>query len=274
LKDYDKLEGSYQITRIKRLEKIAFIPQIIGIFVVFAIFLYLDGAQLKPFYLPLYLPFLIITVWILILAIEFFVFRLVEIKFRKSASAKFLMADRSMKKSMWAVAVFGVVCLLLFTPYLPEQIESTLEVNEEVEVLGEEAIYFTPRDRFDFTRVSDISVEVLDQNASVDVYIITEEYFEDGQYGMRLNRAMDDPQEATADESFYYDMPFLSFDEYRLLLISEEPVNVRYEIAIELPNTRVYPFAILSLGFLISYSVFGAMMYPIKKKHSDEAIYR
>ncbi len=274
LKEYDKLEGTYQITRIKRLEKLAYIPQVIGIILVFAFFTYLGGAQLKPFYLPIFISFLVTIIWILVIAIEFFVFRLMEIGFRKSASAKFLMASRSMKKSYSAIVVFGVIFLLLFTPYMPQQIEEQLSITGEITITEEEAIYFTSRDRFDFTIVDSISVEVLDGEGRVDVSILTESNYEDRLFGMKVNRNPGDPNEASYNDVFEYDMPALRFDEYRLVLQPEEPVTVRYTIDSNLPPSRTYPFALLSLGFLISYSVFAFLMFPIKKKHSDEAIYR
>ncbi len=274
LKEYDKLEGTYQLTRIKRLEKLAYIPQIIGIIVVFAVFTYLDGAQLKPFYFPIYLSLLVCVVWILILAIESFVFRLMEIGFRKSASAKFLMASRSMKESLSALVVFGVAFILLFTPFVPEQIEAHSTITGETTLISDRAIYFTSRDRFDFIIVESITVEVLSDEGSVDVAIILQEHYDAGLLDRKLNRDLDDPKEATPEEPFEFDMPFIRFDEYRLLLQSEDDVNVRYTIDRYIPRTRTYSFALLSLGFMVSYAVFGSLMYPIKKKHSDEAIYR
>ncbi len=273
--EFDKLEGGYRLTRIKRIEKYAFIPQIIGIIVVFFFFLYVSGAQLNPFYLPLFLSTLIILIWLLVLAIEYFIFRLMKIGFHKSASAKFLMAQRSMKKSYGAIILSGLLFLLLFTPYMSESAEEYLSPSGDITLGpdGEEAIYFTTLDRFDFTRVSDITVE-LNEGEEVTVSILSEDNWEIRNFDMRLNRDPGDPSGATADETFFYDMPSLGFGEYRLVIQSEEPAEVSYNINMELPGTRTFPFALTFLGFFISYSVFVVMLYPVKKKHADEAIYR
>ncbi|MFO8109410.1 MAG: hypothetical protein R6U17_02665 [Thermoplasmata archaeon] len=267
-KDYDKLEGTYQIIRLKRLEKMAFIPQIIGIIVVFAFFTYLGGAQLVPFYLPIYLPLLVISIWILVLSVEFFVFRLMEIRFRKSESAKFLMASRSMKGAYSALVVFGIICLLLFTPFLTQQIENYADMEGEITLTGSEDIYFTSQGRLDFIMAEHITVEVLEGDGTVDVAILHKEE------ERKLNRYSWDPQTASLDETFEYEMEQLPFDEYLLRMETDEPVTVRYTISQYIPDSRTYPFALISLGFFIAYAVFVGLMYPIKKKHADKAIYR
>ncbi len=268
LSEYDKLEGTYQIIRLKRLERYAFIPQVIGIIMVFALFTYLEGAQMVPFYFPVFLSMLVVSIWILVLSIEFFVFRLMEINFRKSESAKFLMASRSMKKATTGIVIFGILCLILFTPFMTQVVSSYSSPEEEININGREEITFTSRGRFNFMMVESIEVEILDEGEMVEVSVW------DKPMERKLNRNVGDPTQATMDEAFEYDMPELKFEEYVLVMETSGMARVRYRINYHIPSSRMFPFALISLGFLISNAVFAALMQPIKKMHADKAIYR
>ncbi|MGM0509562.1 MAG: hypothetical protein ACQESD_00340 [Thermoplasmatota archaeon] len=278
---YEKLEGTYQIVRLKKLEKMATIPQAIGIVAAFIIFLFLQGAQLNPFFLPLYFPLLVAFILLLILAIEFFAFRLLEIRYTKSESAKFLMADRSSKKA-YTIIILAIIFLgITATPFVPQQIEKYTAREGEVEVRGDELVNFPSRGRFDFVHPDTITVELIspegDANLSditVDIYILSEEDYEAGNYDLKVNRGVYDPKEATSDAPFEYEMPRLSFQEYNIFMQSEHDVRVKYQIEKDIPQEQVYPFSLISLAFIISYSIWIYVLYPIKKKHSEKAIYK
>lgn len=279
--DYERLEGTYKISRIKKLEKVAYIPQVIGIIVVFFLIMYFSGLSLKPFYLPLFWPSVAALLWILILAIETFIFRLMEIRERESKSAKFLMADRSMKKSYTIIIIAAIFLAITATPFITNQIEDQTVQEGTVNVIGgEDDIYFTTTGRFDYLMKDNIHLEIeniLDSEANqaeVEVFILKEEYYQNDQTSNRLNGQTGDPKSLSMDQDFDYDLPKLSFQEYRVLLRSDTNVSLSYEISNDLPRNRMFPYTLLSLGFIISHSAWAYTMYPIKKKHADEAIYK
>lgn len=277
---YEKLEGTYQIVRLKKLERYAFIPQSIAIVATFVIFLYLNGAQLNPFYLPLFFSLFVAFILLLILAVEAFAFRLLEIKYTKSESAKFLMADRSSKKAYTVIVIALIFLAITATPFIPQQIEKYTAKEGEILVRDEEIVQFTSRGRFDFLYPDTINVELISSQSetnlsdiTVDISIISDSDYLSGDMDKNINRGVYDPKEATSDEPFEYDMSRYSFEEYHIVMRSDHNVRISYTIDKVLPDDRVQPFSLLSLAFLIAYSVWTYTLYPIKKKHSDEAIY-
>ncbi len=276
-KDFERLEGTYQIIRVKKLERMAYIPQSIAIVAIFFLFLNFTGAQLKPFYLPIFFPLLITMVWLLVLAIETFAFRLMEIKYRKSESAKFLMAHRSIKKAYVIIVISIIIFVLAATPFIHHQIEDQVSSTNELTFEGEETIYFTSKGRFDFLYVDSISVELLDSFgpdvAEVDIMLLSIEDHEANRTVMALNREIGHPKEATFQSDFEFEMPRLKFDEYYIVLNSDQEVTIRYNIDVMLPGTRVYPFATIAIGFIAAYAYWIFILYNIKRRKSETNIY-
>ncbi len=276
-KDMERLEGTYQIIRVKKLEKMAYIPQSIAIVAIFFLFLYFTGAQLKPFYLPVFFPLLVTMVWLLVLAIETFAFRLMEIKYRKSQSAKFLMAHRSIKKAYIIIVISIIIFVLAATPFIHQQVENRVSSSGELTFSGEETVYFTSRGRYDFMTVDSITIEVIDSmgpdEARVEVMLLSIENYEANETVMALNREVGHPKEATISEDFEFDMPVLRFNEYYIILTSNQQVTIRYNIDVTLPGTRVYPFATLAIGFIAAYAYWIFILYNIKRKQSKDTIY-
>ncbi len=277
-KEYERLEGTYQIIRVKRLEKMAYIPQGIAIVVIFFLFLYFTGAQLKPFYLPIFFPLLIIFIWLLALSIESFVFRLMEIKYRKSESAKFLMAHRSMKRAYVVIIIAVIILVITATPFIHQEIEVHSSPDDEITFTGEETVYFTTRGRFDFRFINDITVELIDgeppDTARVEVLLLSQDHYLKNNTHMRLNREVGDPNQATINDPFFFEMPRLRFEEYFIVLRSDQEVTVRYHIDVYVAMERVYPFTTLAIAFMTSYSIWVYLLYPIKKTYSSEGIYQ
>ncbi len=275
-KEYDRLEGTYQIIRVKKLEKIAYVSQGIAITVIFFLFLHLTGAKLKPLYIPIFFPLLVTFFWLLALSIESFIFRLMEIKHRKSESAKFLMTHRSMKRAYGVIVLAVIVIFITAAPFVHQQVETRASPSGEITFTGEETVYFTSKGRFDFLFINDITVELIHtitpETTKVEVLIISVEDYLKNNTQMRLNRETGDPTDATVNDSFVFQMPRLRFEEHYIVLRSEQEVTVRYHIDCYVAMERVYPFTTLAIAFMTSYSVWVYVLYPIKKRYSSEGI--
>lgn len=276
--EQERLEGTYQIIRIKKIERMAYIPQLLAIATIFSAFLYFAGAQFKPLYIPFFFPLLIVTIWLLALSIQAFIFRLMEIRYRKSESAKFLMASRSMKKAYSIILIAIIVFIITITPLTHSFVEDTSSIRNEVTFQGEETIYFTSRGRFDFIFIDDIIVELIDtenwDHDRVDVFVISQQDYYEDRLERCLNNDIGDPKEATYDEPFVFNMQRRRFDEYYLLLVSEDEVTVSYSINTYVSQERVYPFTTLAIAFATAFAIYVYVLYPIKKKYAGAGIYQ
>ena len=272
-RNFDKLEGSYKLARLKRLERITYILQIVGIIVLFLLLVYFGEPKLNPFFLPLYWPLLVVFIWFLILAIEFFAFRIMEIKNNDSESAKYLMANRSMKKAYTIIVIAGIVLALTVVPFFPKQVENFVSSSGEIVVDNEAKIDFLSRGRFDFVSVEKINVEITstgDGNQRAQIYVISKENYDKNQTELSLNQAI---KFATPDDPFEFEMPDVKFEEYYLWVKSGHNLQIKYEIIKNIPDDRIFLYSVLSLSYLVAHLGWTYSLYPIKKKHSDKAIY-
>ncbi|MFO7791735.1 MAG: hypothetical protein R6W73_01980 [Candidatus Saliniplasma sp.] len=276
--DYDRLEGTYKLAGLKRLERFAYVVQTIGIIATFAFLVYIGGAMLNPFYLPIFWAILAALIWIFVLSLEAIAFRLIEIKKRDSESAKFLMADRSMKKAYTIIIVTLIAFAVVFVPFFTEQMEDINKMDGEMELLGgenrEDKTQFTSRGRFDFLKVDEINLEVSgDIEGSINVFILKEETYRSGETDYGPGEIVN-PDNTEFNDHFSFDMPDRDFGEYYIVLQADERVYVQYEVNYIIPEHITSPLSIVFMVFVISQSAWAITLYPIKKKHSEDAIYR
>ncbi|MBS3816206.1 MAG: hypothetical protein KGY76_01440 [Candidatus Thermoplasmatota archaeon] len=259
----NKLEGSHKIKELKDIEKKLFIPQIVGIILLFPFILYLKGASLAPLYLPLFYPLLMLFTLIFILSLEAFVFRMLEIKDHPSDSAKRLMAKNSIKKAITVVIVAIIVFALLYTPYVTDEISkrSSVEDTIQVEEGVTKEVELVSKGRFDFQAIKNITIEV-DENSQVNVSLDVKETGES-----LFNTSVQN----------LYSHNDLSTGDFKQLLLrfnSTEQMNVKYEVNMEVPEESIFPFSLLSFIYIAAFTEWAAVLYPINERYSGAGIYR
>ncbi|MCK4717756.1 MAG: hypothetical protein KAT70_03715, partial [Thermoplasmata archaeon] len=89
------MEGSYRLTTITKAKKKVYVIQIISLVAMSFLLLLYGGMNLSPFYLPVDSFIYFVMIMLLVLLLESFFFRILEIKFTQSGSRKFLMAKNS-----------------------------------------------------------------------------------------------------------------------------------------------------------------------------------
>lgn len=262
----DKLELSPRIKRLKDIEKKVFYPQIVGIILLFPIILYLRGATLSPFYSPLVYPLLMVFIWTLILCIEGFVFRMMEIKHHPSKSAKFVMAKNSIQKAIPIVVIALIVFSLLYTPYLTEEIEARTSIEDTTEIRGLENITLVSKGRFGFRAAKNLRVECISGEADVSLH--------EKETGL----ALFENESLTVTEDHTYDD--FREDGFQELILSfnstgeAEMTRVEYELDMKIQEDIRYPFAAVSFVYLGVFTEWTLVQYPIKKKYGGVGIYQ
>lgn len=280
---YDRLEGSYKIAKIKKLERWSYVLQTIGIIAIFILLSFVGGAQLKPFYFPVFWPMLVAFTWILVVNIETYAFRLMEINRRDSESAKFLMADRSMKKAYTIIIVAAIFFAVIVTPHVTDQIENNIEIDGEkrIEGMGEvkrDTVEFVSRGRFDLSMPDKIKVgvkeEAFEDGSSITVGLISKDDYENGRMAYMLAEKSLNINTVMEGDPITLDMPEMNFESYYILITSDENATIEYTITKTIPGEKMYSFSTIALGFVVTNLIGAYLMYPIKKKHSEQAIYK
>jgi len=274
----DKLEHSHKIKSLKDIEKKVLYPQIIGIIFLFPVILHLSGATLDPFYSPLVYPLLMVFIWLLVISLEWFVFRLLEIRHHPSKSTKCIMAKNSIKRAVPLVVVAIIVFSLLYTPYMADEIEARTAVGNEIELQVEggeegeerwdvEEVPLVSRGRFGFRRVRNLTIH--GEYGTVNVSLQEKEtgysLFEEDGGTVSLNRS---------DSHTFADFSEDDFLELVLRFNSTEEAKVRYEFNMEFCEDSRFAFAVVSFFYLAAFTEWIAVQYPIKKKYSGVGIYQ
>ncbi|TLZ50462.1 MAG: tetratricopeptide repeat protein [Methanobacteriota archaeon] len=149
----DQLEGSTQLFRIRRLKRIMYLFLFALTIVLAAVSMWLNGASLKPLYLPLDALISIVVVLLFIAAVAGMAFRRLEMRYAKRDSQRFLIARTSIREAWGILALCVILAVLLFIPWTSQEINGTLQEQRALDIpRGQFANYtFSNKDAFAVT---------------------------------------------------------------------------------------------------------------------------
>lgn len=264
----DKLEGTHEIDRIKKVKKKLIIPQIVGIFILFPFLLYLNGASQDPLYFPLYYPILMLFGWILILIVESFVFRVMRIKRHRSKSTKYILAKKSMKKSLSFMVIALIIFGVIYTPFLTDSINDRLSIEDgRIDVEEADDIY---KARFEFDELGVFSLSGV-KNLTI------RPHEHDTQIFYTLYEIGGDEQQSGVlreNDGTHFEFDNDDFRKWVIRIESDDRFSLEYEKRIELLEDKMKGFSILSFFYVGIFLQWPAILYPIRQKYTGKGIYR
>lgn len=265
----DKLEESHKIEKLKNIEKKVFVPQIFIIIILFPLLIYLNGGSLAPFYVPLFYPLLMLLTWTLILCLELFAFRMLEIKHHPSKSVKYLMAKNSMKKSVTVFIVVILIFSILYLPFLSQEISERGSMEKNIELDGGRAkeVDLASKGRFDFRTMKNLTVELLTKYEKDIVVTLSVYEKETGNTFDPRNLTRED------DQVFFDDFSKDEFKELILRLNSTHDSEVRLFLDIKVDSNKIYWLSIITFLYIATFAEWTAVLYPVRKKYSGTGIY-
>lgn len=277
--DAGKLEGGYRLVHIQKTKKLLFIAQAV-IILAFAIYLLWaeGGFSLKPFFLSVNSFIYFVLIMLIVIMVEGFIFIMLELRFMRSQSAKFLITQRSMRSAMlWAVvALFAL--LLLWAPILPEMLDANMgaqgSVSSDSSTVPGMTTFFNsdPLGMVEVTRI-----EMLSNGSRAEVFILTEANYElfknSGKDVLGAYRVNED--DVLADPEIDVDFPATKHSRFYILVYSldDVPLTVSFETSRNV-NTSLVNYLSPILGvFLIGNAVWAVYMFTTNKRFK-QGIYR
>ena len=275
------LEDSIRLSKIRKTKLTLYIVQAVmlvalGFILVFVV----GGATLKP---HLYLPFdsflAVVVLLILIICIESFFFRILEIRFARSTSARHLMAKNSIKRSLIIAIVAGIAVLILGVPSILGAIESTGSKTLSLSTHADPPSFFSS-DPFALTKTAEVKVQ---STRVVQVYLLDEEIFgqyyysEDSMtlmYSYRLNR---DPGSYIVNQELTITIPNeAGHKKYYLVLNDMDNPGTSATATIErdLSGTFTGIMTLLLIALVVTNIAWVAYLVPIERKYSSGSIYK
>jgi hypothetical protein len=274
------LEDSIRLSRIRRIKLTLYAVQAVmlvalGVLLVFVV----GGAKLKPtLYLPIDSFLAVLVLLLLIICLESFFFRILEVKFARSTSARHLMAKNSIKRSAIYVVVAAVFVVMLAVPSVLHSLES---IGQETTVMTQlsGSVSFYSSDPFNLVRAVHVDVKAtrtvqiyLVDDATYTQYLGTEDFLS-AMFAYRLNR---DPSQYIVTNEIQIEVPSLGFVKYHLVLNDMENPQTSATVSIEKHASSTFTgiVSMLLIAFVVANIAWIAYLIPIERKYSVGSIYK
>lgn len=271
------LEDSIRLGRIRWIKLVLYIVQAaallaLGFFVVFV----LGHATVTPrLFLPIGSFTAIVVLLLLLMCVESFFFRMLEIRFARSSSARHLMAKNSIKRAIIITAVTGAVAVFLGLPSILGAIEDASSTTLQLTAMSDPLSFYNS----DPLEILSVKQVVVSSTEVVYVYLVSEETYDNFAgdmselYNLRLNRA--EYQYVIRDVTTI-EVPSVEYAKYYLVIhdiLGNDPtVRVTVERTIAHPFTGL--ISILMLAFVVANIAWIAYLVPVERKYSAGSIYK
>ena len=265
------LESTFQSGRLKKWTIVAF-ASLFAIMLGFMIVLELLYPQfsLDPFRLPLTIHIFIILMFLLIFNVQGMIFRIYGIRWGKSDSERFLMAQRYRKRGL-AIIIIAVIVMLtsiITPPVVNERITSR---DHEIVSGSIESDRFLPEDPLAFSRIVTISV-TSDLNIPLDIYLMRDEDLKSGLFDNRINAA---PRNSQGITHFSREKS-LEYGIYAFFIKAPNTsVNapITFEITRELSVPIMNYLTLFPIAFVVANIAWIIYLIPVIRRYKDTSIY-
>lgn len=268
------LEDSVRLGRIRSIKKMLYVVEV-ALLIAFAfLFVFVLGdAALKPrLYLPIDQFVAVLVLVMLIICVESFFFRILEIKFARSSSARHLMAKNSIMRSVLLAIIAAIITVILIVPPVLAVAEDA--ASRTVAISSGEDFSFWTKDPLALSNVCELQAS---SSETVNLYLVSEsDYLEfagdvSEMYFKRINRVnyeIDDPLTIIVPDRDYE----------RLYLVVDDRASpgasVTLDILSETSGTLTGTVAILSMAFVVANVAWIAYLTPIERKYAQGSIYK
>jgi hypothetical protein len=274
------LEDSIRLSSIRKTKLTLYVIQAAMLIALAILLIFVLGnASISPvLYLPLNSFIAVMVLLLLLLCLESFFFRILEIRFARSSSARHLMAKNSIKKSVLVAIVTGIFAMMLAVPSVRGGIENYGTTTTDVSP-NTEALAFYSSDVFALISVVDVQVTA---SKEVQVYLLEDsvyrQYSGDKSMGdyftFRLNT---NNYNVTPGSTTTITVPSSGdYVKYRLVLnvMLNQGTSATIVIEKQMSSTFTGIVSLLLIAFLVTNIAWVAYLMPIERKYSVGSIYK
>lgn len=274
------LEDSIRLSRIRRIKITLYAVQAVMLIALAFVVVFIFGkAHLKPtLYLPIDQFIVVLVLLLLIICLESFFFRILEIRFARSSSARHLMAKNSIKKSILIALVTGIGAILLTVPPVVEALASS--ANDSYTMYeNADAPSFYSSDPFALTHVVRVEAK---STKPMQLYLVDERTYKDvGADPEKLQFFMYNKENflATSEDNETWtltiDIPEIGFVKYRVVLNDMGSDGFTdAEVIREVSTTFSTTGGFILIAFAVANIAWIAYLIPVERKYSSGSIYR
>ena len=268
------LEDSIRLAKIRRIKWTLYIVQAIMLVALAILLIFVMGnAQVKPvLYLPLDSFAAVVVLLLFVMCVESFFFRIMEIRFARSSSAKHLMAKNSIRRAVMIAIVAAVVVVLLMAPPVLSVIQDT--TSRTGVLSAEEPITFWSRDPLALQEMVEVKVTAVNL---VEVYLVDGDLFDEDNWTIsQMNIFKVNRVDFVVDGDIVIDVPEANHNKYVLVLNDiENPGSVAtVTIVREVSGILTGIVSLLALAIVVANIAWVAYLMPIERKYAKGSIYK
>lgn len=276
----EELAGGYRLAHVRRAKRYLYLAEIVVLIAAVVLVLILEGRiSLVPFYLPLNSFLYFVLLMGLIILLESYIFRVLEMRLIKSDSTKFYICKVGIRRAMIGFAVCVVVILLLWLPFVHSAIENTLvtkgSLSNNHSVAATSSVSFFDRDPLGISAVSKIKVKA--NGGAARVYVVSEKNFEEHRgsvTSLAVYRVNTD--QFIFEREGVIELGELPFGKYYIVLDTQlsTATSVDYTVVRSISPTFLSFVPFFALLFALANLAWIIYLTPLKKKYAEGAIYR
>jgi hypothetical protein len=275
----DELAGGMRMAQVRRIKKYLYLVQIaltliIPIFVILA-----EGrASLVPFYLPINSFIYFVLLMVLIIAVESFFFKILEMRLIRSNSTRYYVAKQAIRRGLVVVIISAVVVFLLWAPFVSKAIEDSFAAKGRINNTGGQAATayatFYDRDPLGLSSVNHITVNA--NSGVARVYVVSEKNFNHSKDNISLLvQYRINIYDYEANPALSIEIKNLPYGKYYIVLDTVESTATSIDYSVHPALSPVFlsyvPF--FALMFIVAYGAWIAYLIPMKRRYSSGAIY-
>lgn len=274
------LEDSIRLSRIRKIKLTLYIVQAVMLVVLGMVLIFFaGGAMLKPYlYIPLDSFLAVVVLLMLIISLESFFFRILEIKFARSSSARHLMAMRSMKRALIVIILAGILAAVTSVPPILGALENATDKTVDVSPADPPSFYSSDTfalitsTRVDVTAPRLVEIYLMDDEVFNRYWGIPEAEFLEAMYSYRLNT---DNFVVLPGVVLSVAVPQQEFMRYHLVLNDfDNGTSAQATIVKETSSTFTGIVSLLLIALVVTNVAWFAYLIPIEKKYSSGSIYK
>ena len=276
----EALAGGYRLAHVKQAKRYLFLIEIVILVLASILVVFASGAlSLKPFYLPINAFLYFVLIMVLVMAVEGFVFKILEMRLTRSDSTNYYVTKNAIRAGVVVVGVSALVIVLLWTPFIAQGIESTF--NSNAVLLNDHSsapdtyVAYYDRDPLGLSAVD--SVTITAQGGVARVYIVSESNFlANSGTVTALAPYRINTQTYVIDGTADISMNPLPYGKYYVVLDTSQSTatSISTTVHTAISPTFLSYVPLMAILFIVAYGAWIVYLIPMRSRYGANAIYR
>jgi hypothetical protein len=268
----EMLEGEAYWGRIRGVKRKLYILEGVLIIVMGAVLIFTsEEFSTSPLLLPFDRLLWFILMMFIVVEVEGFVFRFMQLQYTKSDSVKYIMTTNGMKRAVIVIIIAGIIAVTLLLPGLAHGLEGSLSYHGTA--TPDHPGRFQNKDPLALSSVTSITIHC---NAPANIYLVSQ-FLLDTYGDLAKGHAINDV--VLADPDMEINMTAHGYDTYYLYVsglnsTDNATTKADYALNTKLSDSVTSLLPIVAIVVVAANAIWIGYLYPCRNKCSKKSIYK